>query len=353
MSNLATRPLPNIGTVENINVEVQLNGREVNLRNFSGTIGGEPLKIAGLIDLSEEKMTNGFPSLRLTIKGTNVPLARTPDIILRSDLNLIVSNERTNVPVVAGVVNLRDSFLMRDITTLAPVHVTKPSRRPPYFSIETEPVAQWLVNLRVRGVDFLRVNSPFFQGAVSSDFKVQGTMKEPFASGEATITSGLVLFPFANLNVKQGVVSLTAENPYLPRVFVVANARTFGYDITMEAEGPANEPVVKFSSVPSLSSEEIVLMLTTGELPRQDFAFSNEQRAGRLAVFLGKSLWSKFRGGQGGAERLTIKSGEDISEQGKQTYKVEYKLSNRWSLVGEYDRFGDLNAGVKWKLYSR
>jgi hypothetical protein len=32
---------------------------------------------------------------------------------------------------------------------------------------------------------------------------------------------------------------------------------------------------------------------------------------------------------------------------------VEYKLTDRWSLVGEYDRFNALNAGVKWKIYSR
>lgn len=353
LSNLATRSLPNIGTIESINADVRVKGREVEVGTINAIIGGERLNIAGNIDLSEDKMKDGYPAIRLTIKGTNVPLARTPDIIMRSDLNLVVSNERTNVPVVAGVVNLRDSFLMRDITTLAPGHVTKPSRRPPYFSIETDPVSQWLVDVRVRGNDFLRVNSPFFQGAISADFKVQGTTREPFASGEARITSGLVLFPFANLNVKQGVVSLTVDNPYMPQIYVVATARTFGYDITMEAEGPAKEPVVKFSSIPALTSEQIVLMLTTGELPRQDFAFSNEQRAGRLAVFLGKSLWSKFRGGEGGAERLTIKSGEDISEQGKQTYSVEYKLTDRWSLVGEYDRWGDLNAGVKWKLYSR
>jgi translocation and assembly module TamB len=52
-------------------------------------------------------------------------------------------------------------------------------------------------------------------------------------------------------------------------------------------------------------------------------------------------------------ERLTISSGEQISEQGRPTYNVEYKVTDRWSLVGEYDRFGDLNAGLKWRVYSK
>ena len=42
-----------------------------------------------------------------------------------------------------------------------------------------------------------------------------------------------------------------------------------------------------------------------------------------------------------------------IAPEGKQTYSVEYKLTDDWSLVGEYDRFGAVNAGVQWKIFSR
>jgi hypothetical protein len=72
-----------------------------------------------------------------------------------------------------------------------------------------------------------------------------------------------------------------------------------------------------------------------------------------MALFLGKSLVSKLTGGEGGAERLTIRSGERVAENGKQTYYLEYKLSDDWSLVGEYDRFSAFNAGVKWRFYSK
>jgi hypothetical protein len=68
---------------------------------------------------------------------------------------------------------------------------------------------------------------------------------------------------------------------------------------------------------------------------------------------LGRNLLSEFGSGQGGADRLTIRSGEYISEQGKQTYSQEYRLSKDWSIVGEYDRFGVFNAELKWRVYSR
>lgn len=93
-------------------------------------------------------------------------------------------------------------------------------------------------------------------------------------------------------------------------------------------------------------------MLTAGELPRNDFSLSPQQRMQRLAMYLGKNFLSQYGFGDA-SQRLTIHSGQDISQSGRETYVVEYRLSERWSLVGEYDRFGDFNAGLKWLIYSK
>ena len=352
-TNINTRPLPSVGVVEDISVRLELEGRKVRLQELSAMLGGETVVLRGTIDLAEEQLARAYPGIDISIQGTNLPLARNPDVILRSDLDLKISNATTNPPVISGDVNLHDSVLLQDIATLVPGGVASPSKRPPYFSLEQDPVDDWKLDLRVRGIEFMRVRSPFFQGQVSANFRVVGTLQEPTALGEATIDTGRIIFPFATLGVQQAIVSLTSENPYLPHVFAIAKGRAFGYDITMQAEGPADEPVIEFSSVPPLTSEEIVLMLTTGQIPRSDFGFSSQERASRLALFLGKSFWQKLNPGAADEERLTIRSGEDVSEEGKQTYAVEYKLTDDWSLVGEYDRFGDLNAGVKWKVFSR
>jgi translocation and assembly module TamB len=348
-----TRPLPKIGVVQEIEADVALRGKEVHIGNLSGVFGGERLSLGGKIDLSAESVAKGYPDVDLSVAGYNVPLARNPDVILRSDLNLRVTNGPNRIPVVSGTAHLRDSFLLRDISTLVPGRVARPERRPPYFSLPQDPIDEWLLDVRVRGENFMRVRSPFFQGLASANFHVTGTLVEPRALGEASISSGTVIFPFATLAVRQALVSLTSEDPYLPHIFVAAAGRAFGFDVRMEAEGPADEPIIEFSSVPSLTSEQIILMLTTGQIPREDFGFSNEDRASRLAFFLGKSLWTKLNPGRPAEERLTIRSGEDVTEQGRQTYEVEYKINDRWSLVGEYNRFGDLNANVKWRVFSK
>jgi translocation and assembly module TamB len=351
--DVETRPLPKVGVVQQISGDVVLKGKELRIENMSGALGGETLSVGGRVNLSAESVAKGYPDLEFSIAGYNLPLARNPDVILRSDLNLKVTNGTNRIPVISGTANLRDSFLLRDIATLVPGRVARPEMRPPYFTLPQDPVDEWTLDIRVRGERFMRVRSPFFQGVVSANFHVSGNLEEPVALGDASISSGRIIFPFASLEVKQALVSLTSEDPYLPHIFAMAAGRAFGFDIRMQVEGPADEPVIQFSSVPSLTSEQIVLMLTTGQIPRQDFGFSTEDRASKLAFFLGKSLLSKLNPNQSAEERLTIRSGQDVTEKGRQTYEVEYKLNDRWSLVGEYNRFGDLNGNVKWRVFSR
>ena len=210
-----TRPLEKIGVVQRIEADIALREKTVQIQNLSGVFGGQRLSLRGAIDLSPESVAKGYPDLDLSITGSNVPLARNPDVILRSDLALRVQNGPNRIPVVSGTANLRDSFLLRDITSLVPGRVARPERRPPYFSLPQDPIDDWQLDVHVRGENFMRVRSPFFQGVASANFNVTGTMVEPMALGEASISSGTVIFPFATLAVRQALVSLSSEHPYL------------------------------------------------------------------------------------------------------------------------------------------
>src|SRR5436305_369944 len=87
------------------------------------------------------------------------------------------------------------------------------------------------------------------------------------------------------------------------------------------------------------------------ELPLGGLSLSRPQRAQSLVLFVGGDLLAKLGFGDDKEQRLTIQSGEQLSEQGRPTYNVEYELTPRWSLVGEYDRFNAYNAGLKSRIY--
>jgi translocation and assembly module TamB len=88
-------------------------------------------------------------------------------------------------------------------------------------------------------------------------------------------------------------------------------------------------------------------------MPPGTFSLTPQERAQTVALFLGRDLLAKLGFGDQSQERLTVSSGEEISEQNRPTYRIEYKLTNRWSVQGEYDRFGDFNADLKWRIYSK
>jgi translocation and assembly module TamB len=356
VTNARTHALESIGPVRNIQLLARLDGRQVRLENASGEIGGQRVNVDGGMEVNEQLWrTNGLPTFQVHVSGTNVPLARNPSVLLRADVDLTATNSGAAIPVVSGKVKLRDSLFLADLQTLVPERTASARKRPPYFSVEAEPWAQWHLNVNVQGNSFLRVQTPLFHGTVSTVLTLEGTLKDPVALGQVKIDTGSsITFPFSSLDVKQGFILLTSEDPYRPNLFVTAEARRFGYDVKMEATGPVDRPVVQFSSIPGLSSEEIVLMLTTGQIPRGVGATATtQQRAQGLALFVGKNLLSDFGLGGGGQDRLTVRSGEEISESGRPTYDIEYKLTGRWSVIGEYDRFDQYNLNIKYKLYSK
>jgi len=363
----ATQPLGEFGAVRDITGRLVLRERTVSLEKLTATIGGQPIEVAGSADLSGFEWMRGagpvkagstnpiapgaLPPFSLTVKGQNVPLSRQPQVILRSDLDIKAVHTKTNQPVITGTITLQKSVFTSDIESLI-TGIEKPSERPPYFSIEVEPLAAFRLDCVVKGDRFLKVQTPFFHGAVSANFKLEGTLKEPLATGQATIANGQIELPFGTLDIVQGIVSLTAANPYQPEIFLTARSRRFGYDITVEVTGPASKPNIQFSSVPSLSSDQILLMLTAGQLPREEQALTPQEKAQRFALFLGERLLAKLGIG-GTSDRLVIRSGEDFSESGRQTYDVEYKITKKWSVVGQYDRFNAFNLSLKRLIYSR
>jgi translocation and assembly module TamB len=205
----------------------------------------------------------------------------------------------------------------------------------------------------VKGDRFLNVFSPAFKGEVSAGLQLLGTLREPIAVGAVTVDSGKVLFPFGTLQIASGRVDLTREDPYRPRLEFRAEGRNYGYTVTVDLRGPMDAPNLTFQSVPPLNAQQILLMLTAGEIPRSDFGYDATDKAGQVGYYIGKEFVNRFIGNTSTTERLILKSGEDVTNEGKTTYSIEYLFTDRWSVFGEYDRFQNVNSGLKFKVLSK
>jgi translocation and assembly module TamB len=349
LTNAMTRPLGPLAPVREIQTMVSFSGSTARVDRFVGRLGGSPVHATGEATLSD----TGELLYSVQFHGTNAPLVREPGLLLRANLDLSLEKRSGQNPKISGSVQLRDGLLLQDVSSMLVDRLERPSLHPPYFSITNLPFAHWQLDVKITGDRFLRVRSPAFAGALSADGQVQGSLGRPAIKADVRVPAGRILFPFGRLEVERAYATLSGEDPRGPVMDIVATGQNFNYNVRLEVTGTMDNLNVLFTSTPPLSSEEILLMLTAGELPNQEITYSAEARAGRLITYLGREMVTRFFGNEMSEERLIINSGENIARSGRATYSIEYRLTPRWSLVGEYDEFNALNAGLKWRVYSR
>lgn len=350
LSDAATRPIGPLGAIQDITADMRFADRTMTIESIEAQTGGRPVMLTGDVTWPAA----GAPVLNLLLKGDNLPFVRQTGLLLRGDVDLKLQTDANGATWVRGGVNLRDGLLLMDLQALRPGQGggSSAAGRPPYFSVEELPFADWRLEVKLQGRRFMRVETPVFSGRASADFQMHGTLREPRAVGELTVPRGWVKLPFASFEVTEGWIRLQQNDPHVVRLAIVGAARRMGYDLRMELTGTANEPKLQFFSSPPLSSDEVLLLVMAGEAPQNEINSSAAQRAARLGAYLGQSLINQYTGRIGEEDRLKISAGDRITREGRETYLIEYDLGRRWSLIGEYDEFDDYNAGLKREIFS-
>jgi translocation and assembly module TamB len=344
----ATRPLGGFGVLQEVEVALALSGMEVRIETLRAMAGGQPLVVSG----GARRVPGKLPALDLVVKAERFPLVRKPGLLMRGDLDLTVKTAEDGRTRVGGEVRLRDSLFLADVRPLIARRggggPEVPRARPPYFSVDTAPLADWELALRVGGERFLRVRMPVFEGLGSARFDLSGTMREPRAVGEFRVERGNILFPFASFAVQEGTVRLREADPYTAALDFRATGRRLGYDLRLELEGTVDEPRLQIYSSPPLDAERVLLMVTAGQSPTQGVGGSSgTQRLAAVGAYVGRDFLRTLGFAGTDEERLTISSGEKVSRQGRETYGFDLRLNERWSLTGEYDEFDSYNIGVR------
>lgn len=352
LTDAASRPLPPLGTLQEIQADLRLDDRTLTVRKLTATLGGEPVALDGSLTLDPD----GTPRLALGLKGKNLPLVRNTGLLLRADLDLHADTPAAGPTRLSGAITVRDCLVLANVNlqTLLPGGLRGVARQPPYFAVEAAPFNQWPLAVTVRAPGAVRVRTTVYNGTASALFQLGGTLGEPRAVGELTVDQGQVLFPFATFKVQQGAVRLREADPFHAVVNLNAASQRRDYQLRLEMTGELPTPNVVLTSTPAMEAADVLLMVMTGQPPANETtpatAASSGPRLAMLGAYLGRGLFQDL--GFGGEDRLEISAGERVSRDGRETYEFEYKLGGRWSLQGEYDQFDSYNAGLKWRAYA-
>lgn len=350
IDDVKTRPLAQLGAVSDINAAFRLEDRTLRVEQAEARIGGSPLGVTGRVDLDDQWR----PIFDLAMRGENIPLARSPGIILRGSPNITLKTDGEGVTTIGGVLTMNESFFTMDLGVFTDDGGGGGAARggqasaPPFFSIEDEPLASWRLKLKVEGDRFLRVRVPTFVGVVSAGFNLRGSLKSPLMYGSAEPQQGVVMFPFATLQMDEGGVTISQNEPDVVRLNMTATGRAYGYDLVMRITGTANQPTVSFSSTPSLEQSDILLMVTSGQIPQH--ARSTESRLSGIGMYIGKSFLVDLGLIDPLDDTLQVSIGEDVTTSGKDTINILYKIDEDWALEGAYDKYDAYNLDAKYRI---
>ncbi len=340
--DFALRPTESLPSIDLIQGELQLAQRRLTARGASAQVGGSRVEFSGWLDAGDWR----HPLWDFSISGENVPLVRTTDMILRSDLDLqAIHTEAGAVPIVQGDLNLRSSTMLVEFDPLASKVETGPQSQPPYFSISEPAIADWRFDLKIAGNSFMRVRSPYFRTQLSANFDLGGTFAEPFLIGSVRTVDGELSFPGAKLRITGGEAYIEPGQPHAVQLNFNGIAQKASYVITMDVTQTLQNPHIHFQSTPTLSNASIVRLLTTGS--------ASGGGVGSVGLYLGQGLL-----GAGGmddqlADRLTVDVGEETSRSGRNTVGVRYELSDDVFLEGGYDVYDAYNLDLIWSLFRR
>ncbi len=342
ISGFSLRPTAYSPTVENIHATLHLKDRQMRLEDAGASVGGGQLVASGTVNFDDW----ADPRYSIQIKGDNVPVARTPEMILRSDAEITFARaEGEETPLLQGDLRLRNSTFLFNIDPFAPNVETGPGNRPPYFSVEAEPFASWRCDLSIEGQDFLRVRSSIFSTELSASLRLTRTLREPLLLGSVRTDKGRIRFPGMSMRIEAAEAFITPEQPNLLQIEVDAIGQNRAYVVTLNASGSAGSPRIEFASTPALTNAQILRLLTTGSLEGGG--------AGAIGVYLGQALLGPGTGEDTFADRLSVEIGQEVTDSGRSTVEVIYQLNDRWSVEGEYDRFDTYNLNFVRTLLER
>lgn len=342
LKDLALRPTQTMPSVDQIGGRLRLQNRVMHFEQASARMGGSPVVFDGKIDLSllEE------PVWFFSATGSNVPLVRTPDMILRSDVDLkIAQSSDGQPPLLSGALVLRSSTLLVEFDPLSPAVESGRSSRPPFFSISEEPFAGWRFDLSLQGDSFMRVRSPYFRTQLSADFKLSGTFAEPQLVGQARTVGGELRFPGAKMRLDQGEAFIEAGRLNDLQLNVSGIAQKANHVITMEVSQTLASPHIQFESTPDLSNAAILRLLATGS--------TQGGGVGSVGLYLGQGLLGAGGMDESLADKITVDVGAETTRSGKNTVGVRYDLLEDVYLNGEYDVFDAYNLDLVWSLFKR
>lgn len=357
---------PNLGlSLQGVEAIGALQGGSLRLQATSGLSSGGRLRVDGPIELTGARAADlalTLDALRLydpelydtrvsgslTLRGPLLGGALLSGALQLSETEVRVPTSGfSSAAALRDIRHLREPAAVRDTRRKAGLlgdgngRGSRDQARPLALDLSISAPSQ--VFIRGRGID------AELGGAV----RLTGTTEDVRPSGAFQLIRGRLDILGRRLVLSRADLAL--EGSLIPQISVAASTESDGITSTVTVEGPANDPVVSFTSSPELPQEEVLAQLLFGRSLDTISALQAAQLANAVAVLAG-------RGGEGLVGNLRRNFGLDdldvtTSEDGSAALKAGKYISDNVYTEVEIDQDGksqinlnlDLRDGVTVK----
>jgi autotransporter translocation and assembly factor TamB len=342
-------------------------GGRFSIPSFNGKLGGGEVSGSGAVSLEK----GGRVAIDFSVAGKGMllsPLERTR-ALTDASLRLIKDPKRF---VLEGDITVRRLSWRREIQekiSFSPRPSPEPKQEPGFFDDLT-------LNLHLKADDNAWMENSLGRIRGRFDLTVTGDVKAPILLGTIETLGGEVDFQDRKFQILRGRLSFF--NPSSVEPFLDVRAETFvkDYRVTITLSGLPSQLKPQFSSSPPLPPEDVLALLAQGEAYKRPYrtetssqistasllSFTLTEGAARRAeklfrldrfridpFLLGSSaeMTARLTLGKKISKDLFLYYSTNLSRQIEEIIRVEWDVSNEFSIVGTRNEIGRLSLDVK------
>ncbi len=350
---------PELPALKEIVVATSIHGNTLVLDSLTGVMGGAPVTGRGSIVLRKDDYL-----VDVNLTGTDMLFYRQEWLKLRGNSDLHLHGTSRNL-VVDGKISLTDSRYSKNVDFLSFLSTDtaekgqKGQKGKMIFSFHEAPLKDTRFNIHIGAENPFVLANNVVKAKLRPDLLLAGTGELPYLTGTIYLDDAILRLPAGRLAMAPGLIRFSKTDPNNPELILSGNTRIMGYDITVRVEGSLVEPVITLSSTPSLSNEDLLLLVMTGKIPSLENGSDDSANVSMVALYLGQDLLTRLFGSNMENEdslldRLQIDIGRSITQQGEDTIETQFRLmdgvfSPRDSLyiTAEKDIWDDYNGGIR------
>lgn len=357
-------------TMDRLQGRVLFASNQAQIEQVTGYLGGGRFVASGGALFGDNL---NLAAYRLSLNGTNITVPLPEDFTTTGDARLEISGRRIGqnlTSLIAGNILARRSIYTRDID-LANVVGSRGDG-----SLSSGPSTGFAprFDLSIEGRDALVVRNNIADLTASVSLRLTGTTTNPQIAGRITANSGTVYFRKDRYVVQRGVLEFPPDTEIEPVIFLQAETEIQGYQIFVNLSGPLTDTQnlqATLRSSPALPDQDVVSLITTGSLANTgagiptlastgintaaevltDSIINNPARRATDKLF-GLNVFeidpiisgerinpsARLTVGRQINNNLRVTYATNLSQDQNQVLALEYRVSNRLSVVAQYEQ---------------